>query len=263
MCELYSITTKPSAGILRLFHRLRILIALVLVSTNSAIARCEDLITRGLDGRYLVQVKDVTIALPEEDPMARMTLFSLATPPGTSPFSFTLTDLVRDPSSYLSRMRSSEWSSFRTSQARLGEISGQKVVKGVTGVGILSGVDKNCDGWQPNWARLREAAIGLPADRYGWTRQDDIRSPPTSTFIKFLDQGDRAKSRYYVLYCDFSGGCDLRACHNYLTTWISIHSSNKIQREDYSVKDFDEQIASGIEVLQHIVLTRQIDLSHF
>jgi hypothetical protein len=225
-------------------------------------ARCEETIPRLPDGRYLVQLKNVTIALPEENPKSRMTTFFVSTPPGTRPFYFTLTDLVRDFDQYAPRLRSSDWSSFSASSSRPREILGQQVVRGVTGIGIHAGVDKNCEAWLPEWTRYRQVAIGLPADQYGWTRQDNLRSPPTSTFIKFLDQGDRTKSRYYPLHCDFSGECSLRACRDGLTAWVRIHSSNKIQGKDYSVKDFDRQIASGIKLLEHIIVNRSVDLSH-
>ncbi|MCP3469707.1 hypothetical protein NLM33_05110 [Bradyrhizobium sp. CCGUVB1N3] len=214
------------------------------------------------DGRYLVQVKDVLIALPEEEPTRRMTTFDVSTPPGKSPFEFTLTDLVGDPNRYAPRLRSSDWSSVRASPTRPREILGEEVMKGVIGVGVVSGLDTNCEAWLPQWARYREVAMGLPADQYGWTRQDDHRNPPTSTFVKFLDQGERLKSRYYPLNCDFSGGCLLKACRDGLTAWIRIYSSNKGQGEDYSVKDFDQQIASGIKVLERMVVNRPIDLAH-
>jgi hypothetical protein len=38
--------------------------------------------------------------------------------------------------------------------------------------------------------------------------------------------------------------------------------SNKPKGEDYSVKDFDQQIASGIKVLEHMLLGKPVDLSH-
>ena len=200
-------------------HSIQKAAALVFLLAASLVptAQCEEAIPRLPHGRYLVQLKDVTLALPEEDPKSRMTTFFVSTPPGTRPFYFTLTDLVRDPDRYAPRLRSSEWSSVSASPSRQREILGEQVVRGVTGVGIHAGVDKNCEAWLDEWARYREVAIGLPADQYGWTRQDNLRSPRTSTFIKFLDQGDRAKSRYYPLHCDFSGGCSLTACRDGLT----------------------------------------------
>ena len=83
-----------------------------------------------------------------------------------------------------------------------------------------------------------------------------------SMFIKFLDGGDRAKSSYYPLSCGFSGGCSIYACHDGLSAWVSFYSSNKPKGDDYAVKDFDRQIASGIKVLEHMVLSRSVDLSH-
>jgi hypothetical protein len=213
----------------------------------SPLVRCEEAISELSDGRYRVQMKDAIVALTEEDPTDRQTGFSVSTPPGTSPVHFYLTDLVRDPERYASRLRSSEWNSVSVGLTRRhpGEIVGVPVVKGVNGVGIHTGVDRNCEAWLPNWARYRDAAIGLPADQYGWTRQDNLRSPRTSMFIKFLDERDRSKSRYYPLQCDFSGTCSLRACHNGLTAWVSIYSSNKLQGEDYAVKSFDQQIVTA------------------
>jgi hypothetical protein len=241
-------------------HKIAARILLVL-ATFVAPALGEE-IPRQTDGRYEVQVKDVLVALPPEDPTRRMTTFNVSAPPGKGPFEFTLTDLVGDPERYSARLQSSEWSSVRASQTRPSEILGEQVVKGVANVGVLSGVDTNCEAWRPLWAHYREVAIGLPADQYGWTRQDDHRSPPTSTFIKFLDSGERAKSRYYPLSCDFSGSCLLKTCHNSLTAWIRIHSSNKGQGEDYSIKDFDQQIASGIKTLEHMVVNRPVDLAY-
>jgi hypothetical protein len=68
-------------------------IALVclIIAHSITVARCDDQIRRLPDGRYLVQVKDVTVALPEEDPKNKRIGFYLATPPGTSPFHFYLT----------------------------------------------------------------------------------------------------------------------------------------------------------------------------
>jgi hypothetical protein len=234
----------------------------LMVANSAPSARCEETLARLSDGRYLVQLRDVTIALPQEDPKSRMTTFFVSTPPGTRPFDFTLTDLVRDPNRYAPKLRSSEWSSVSASPSRPREILGEPVARGVTGVGVNAGVDKNCEAWLPGWAHYREVAMGLPVDQYGWTRQDNLRSPQTSTFIKFLDQGDRTKSRYYPLHCDFSGACSLKACRDDLSAWVRIYSSNKIQGEDYSVKEFDQQIASGIKVLERMVVNRSIDLSH-
>ncbi|MCP3408601.1 hypothetical protein [Bradyrhizobium sp. CCGB01] len=239
-------------------HRLAALIFLMPVNLVGAALGEE--VPRQPDGRFLIQLKDVLVALPEEN--STMTTFAVSTPPGKSPLEFTLTDLVGAPGRYSATLRSSEWSSVRVSQTRPREMLGEQVAKGVTGVGILSGLDTNCEAWLPQWARYREAALGLPADQYGWTRQDNHRSPPTSAFIKFLDRGERATSRYYPLDCDFSGNCLLKACRNGLTAWIRINSSNKGQGEDYSVKDFDQQIASGAKLLERMVVNRPVDLAH-
>jgi hypothetical protein len=242
----------------------RIAFVCLLIANSITVARGDDQIRRLPDGRYLVQVNDVAVALPEEDPKNKQIGFYVSTPPGTSPFHFYLTDLVRDPDRYAPRLRSTEWSSVSawTSYDHPREIIGVPVVKGVNRVGIHAGADKNCEAWQSDWARYREAAVKMPADQYDWIRQDYPKSPPTSMFIKFLDGGDRRKSRYYALSCDFAGGCSARACHDSLTAWISFYSSNKIQGEDYSVKDFDQQIASGIKVLEHMLLGKPVDLSH-
>jgi hypothetical protein len=241
------------------------LIALVCLTAHSTtVARCDDQNRRmSSDGRYLVQVKEVTVALPEEDPKNTRILFAAATPPGTDPFFFTLIDLLRDPDRYVSRLKSSEWSSVSagTSNSHPADILGMLVVRGVTKVGVHSGVDKNCEEWNLDWARARDAAIGAPSDQYGWIRQDHPESPPTTGFIKFLDEHDRANSRYYALICDFTGGCLLSACHDDLTAWIKIYSSNKIQNEDFAMKEFNQQIASGTKVLEHMLLGKPVDLS--
>jgi hypothetical protein len=209
-------------------------------------------------------VKDVTVALPEEDPKNTRILFAAATPPGTSPFSFTLIDLLREPDRYASRLKSGEWSSVSASTSVLNptDILGIQVVRGVNQVGVHSGVDKNCEAWNHDWARARDEAIAAPSDQFGWIRQDHPRSPPWTGFIKFLDEHDRANSRYYALICDFAGGCSLSACRDDLTAWIRIHSSNKIQGEDFAVKNFDQQIASGIKALEHLLVNKPVDLSH-
>ncbi len=240
-------------------------IALVcLIITHSiTVARCDDQIRRLPDGRYLVQVKDVTVALPEEDPKNTRILFAAATPPGTKSFSFTLIDLLRDPDRYASRLKSGEWSSVSASLSvdNPTDILGTQVVRGVNLVGLHSGVDKNCEAWNHDWARAREAAIAEPSDQYGWIRQDHPRSPPWTGFIKFLDEHDREKSRYYAVYCDFTGLCSLSACHNDLTARVRFFSSNKPRGEDFAVKSFDEQIASGTKVLEHMLVNQSFDLS--
>jgi hypothetical protein len=226
-------------------------------------ARADETISRLVDGRYLVQVKDATVALTEEDPTDTQTGFYVSTPPGTSPFHFYLTDLVRDPERYASRLRLSEWSSVSVGMTRRhpGEIDGIPVVKGVNRVAIVSGVNRGCDAWNPEWDRLREAALNMTADQYGWIRRDDTKIS-SSTFIKFLDNANRAAGRFYGLSCNFSGGCSVMACHDSLTAIISIYSSNKIQGQDFSVKDFDQQIASGIKVLEHMLVNKPVDVSH-
>jgi hypothetical protein len=185
-------------------------IGLVCLTTawSVQIARCEETISRLPDGRYLVEVNDVTVALPEEDPKNKQISFYVSTPPGASPVHFYLTDLVRDPDRCAPKLRSSEWSSVSawTSGDHPREIIGVPVVKGVNKVGVHSGVDANCEAWQSDWARYREAAINMPADQYGWIRQDYPNSPLTSMFIKFPDGGDRRKGRYFALSCDFAGG---------------------------------------------------------
>jgi hypothetical protein len=234
----------------------------LIIAHSLAVARCDDQIRRLPDGRYLVQVKDVTVGLPEEDPKSTHILFAVATPPGTNPFSFTLIDLLRDPDRYAPKLRSSDWSSVSAGTSVDNSILGMQVVRGVIKVGVRSGVDKNCEAWNQSWARYREAAIATPADQYGWIRQDDRRSPSTSRFLKFLDERDRATSRYHGLNCDFFGLCLLSACHNELTAWIQIKSSNKPRGEDFAIKSFDEQIASGTKVLEHMLMNRSADLSH-
>jgi hypothetical protein len=225
-------------------------------------ANAEETITRASDGRVLVQLKDALVALPEENPKDTQIAFYVAVPPGTSPFHFYLTDLVRDPDRYVPRLRSSEWSSVSagTSVNHLTEIIGVPVVKGVNRVGIHSGVDKGCEAWKPQWARLREAAVNMTPDEYGWIRNDDPKRV-SSTFVKFLDNADRATGRYYALSCNFAGTCVASACHNGLTAFFSISSSNKIQGEDYAVKNFDQQIASGIKVLEHMLVGGSINVS--
>jgi hypothetical protein len=81
-------------------------------------------------------------------------------------------------------------------------------------------------------------------------------------FIRFLDEGDRRTSRYYAVHCGPSGACSTRACRDRLTAWIAFYSSDKPRGEDYSVRDFDEQIASGKSVLEHLLVDRSVDLSH-
>ncbi|MCK1537476.1 MULTISPECIES: hypothetical protein [unclassified Bradyrhizobium] len=235
-----------------------------LVASSISIARCEEAIKRASDVRYLVDLNGVTVALPDEDPKDQQTGFYVASPPGKSPFHFYLNDLLRDPERLASRLRSAEWVSVSvgSSTNHPREIIGVSVVKGVNRASILSAVDTNCEAWQADWARYRKVAIGLPADEYGWTRQDQAGSPYGSMFIKFLDAGGREQSRYYPVHCNFAGGCSLWACHDRLTQRISFYSSNKPKGEDYSVKEFDRQIASGKTVLERLLVNRSVDLSH-
>jgi hypothetical protein len=215
------------------------------------------------DGRYLAQVKGVTVALPEESPKDKQSYFAVSTPPGTRPFDFYLEDLLRDPDRYAPRLRLSEWSSLSTGSSvnHPHEIIGVHVEKGVNKVGIHSGVDNNYEAWRPEWAHHREMAADMPADQYGWIRQD-AKSPTDQTiFIKFLDAGDRLRSRYYALSCGYFGSCSLRAHHDNFTAWISFYSANKPRGEDYVVKDFDQQIASGIKVLEHMLVNESVNLS--
>lgn len=233
------------------------------IADSIAVARCEDAIRRLADGRYVVQVKDVTVALPEEDPQNTRILFYAATPPGTPLFDFTLIDLLRDPDRYAPKLRSSDWGSVSaaTSGHNPNDILGIQVVRGVVAVSVRSGPNKNCEPWNHNRTGARDGAVAAPSDQYGWIRQDHPQSPPTTEFVKFLDDHDRANSRYYVLTCDFSGICSVSACHNDLTAWIEISSSRKIQGEDFAVKDFDQQIVSGTKVLEHMLLDKQVDMS--
>jgi hypothetical protein len=240
---------------------LRIALLCLIIAGSIAVGRCDDQIRRLPDGRYLVQVKDVTVALPEEDPKNTRILFAAATPPGTRHFSFTLIDLLRDPDRYASRLKSSEWSSVSASTSVPTDILGTQVARGVNLVGLHSGVDKNCEAWNHDWARARDEAIAASSDQYGWIRQDHPRSPPWTGFIKFLDEHDREKSPYYAVYCDFTGLCSLSACHNDLTARVRFFSSNKPRGEDFAVKSFDEQIASGTKVLERMLVDHPFDLS--
>jgi len=241
----------------------RIALVCLIIANPIAVARGDDQIRRLPDGRYLVQVNNVTVALPEEDQNHKQIGFYVSTPPGTSPFHFYLTDLVRDPDRHAPRLRLSEWSSVSawTSYDHPHEIIGVPVVKGVNQVGIHAGPDKNCEAWNLDWARARDEAIAAPPDQYGWIRQDHPRSPSWTGFIKFLDEHDREKSRYHALYCDFFGACSLSACHNDLTAMVRFFSSNKPRGEDFAVESFDEQIASGTKVLEHMLLGKSVDLS--
>lgn len=235
------------------------------ISNSVAAAQCEETIARLADGRYLLQLKDVTVALPGESPNDTQIAFLLPKAPGTSVRHFYLLDLVRDPGRYVPMLQSSDWVdvSAGTSVNHPHEIIGIPVVTGVNKVGIRAGGDNYCEAMQADWARYREAALGMPTDQYGWIRQDNDRNPSSmSIFIKFLDGGDRAKSRYYPLSCGFSGACSIFACHDNLSAWVSFFSSNKPKGEDYAVKDFDRQIASGMKVLENMVLNRSVDLSH-
>lgn len=142
------------------------------------------------------------------------------------------------------------------------EIIGIPVARGVNRAGLLVGVDKNCEAWQAGWSRLRDAAVNLAPDQYGWTRQEFSKSTGETMFIRFLDEGDRRISRYYAVRCGFDGGCSTRACRDGLTAWIAFCSSDKPRGEDYSVREFDEQIASGKSVLERLLVDRPLDLSH-
>ena len=102
----------------------------------------------------------------------------------------------------------------------------------------------------------------MATDQYGWTRQEFSQRPTATMFIKFLDKGDRRTSRYYAVECDFSGGCSTRACHNGLTAWLAFYSANTNRGEDYAVMEFDQQIASGKNALERLLVNRSVDLSH-
>jgi hypothetical protein len=236
---------------------------LVLLAATGSIpfARCEETLVRAPDGSYLVELNSVTVALPEEDPQHKLTYFAVSTPPGTRIFDFYLTDLAHDPNRYAPRLRSSEWSSVKVS-SKDHKIIGVPVVRGLYSVGIHVGVDANCEAWTREWSRLRDIALDLATDQFGWTRQEFPRSPPWTMFIKFLDEGDRRASRYYAVDCDFSGGCSTKACRDGLTTWIAFNSSNKPRGEDFSVTEFDQQITSGKNVLEHLLVNRSVNLSH-
>jgi hypothetical protein len=246
-------------------HSILKAVAFVFLTAAASIpfALCEETIARLPDGRYLVQVKGVTVALPEEDPNNKQIGFSVSTPPGTSPFHFYLTDLVRDPDRYAPRLRSSEWASVSAwpSYGHPREIIGIQVERGVNNVGILSGVDVNFESWRPQWAHDREIAADVPADQYGWIRREPKTRIDQTIFVKFLDEGDRLRSRYYALSCEIFGSCSLRARHGNFTARISFYSANKPRGEDYAVKDFDQQIASGIKVLEHMLVNESVDLS--
>lgn len=240
-----------------------IVLVCLMVAGSCAEGHCYDQFRRLPDGRYLVQLKDVTVALPEEDPKATRIRFAVATPPGTSPFTFTLPDLLRDPNRYASRLKSSEWSSVwaGTSVAHPSDILGTQVARGVNQVALVSGLDSNCEAWKRDWARARDAAIAETSDQNGWIRQDHPRSPSWTGFIKFLDEHDRENSRYYALYCDFSGSCSLSTCHDHLTAAVHFLSSNKPRGEDFAVERFDEQIASGIKALESMLVDQSFDLT--
>ncbi len=205
----------------------------------------------------------MTVALPEEDPRAARILFAAATPPGTSPFTFTLIDLLGNPDRYVSKLKSSNWSSVSasTSNSHPTDILGIQVVKGVNSVALLSGADPNCEDWKREWADARDAALGEIADKYGWIRQDHPKSPPWTGFIKFLDERDRDHSRYYALHCDFFGACGIRTCHNNLTAGVRFYSSDKPRGQDFAIERFDEQIASGIKVLDSTLVNQSFDFT--
>lgn len=50
-------------------------LALLAATSSISIARCEEAIKRTPDGRYLVDMNGVTVALPDEDPKDRQTGF--------------------------------------------------------------------------------------------------------------------------------------------------------------------------------------------
>jgi hypothetical protein len=239
-------------------------LALLAATSSIPIARCEEAIKRAPDGRYLVDLNGVTVALPDEDPKDQQTDFDVSTPPGSSPLHFYRNDLLHDPERLAPRLRSSDWRSVSvgSSSNHPREIIGIPVARGVNRVGILVGVDKNCEAWLDGWSRLRDAAVDLGTDQYGWTRQEFSKSTGDTMFIRFLDEGDRRTSRYYAVHCGFNGGCSTRACHDGLTAWIEFYSSDKPRGEDYSVKEFDQQIASGKSVLERLLVDRSVDLSH-
>ena len=80
-------------------HSILKAIAFVFLTTATSIpfAQCEETIPRLPDGRYLAQLKGVTVALPEESPKDKQSYFAVSTPPGTRLFDFYLEDLLRDP----------------------------------------------------------------------------------------------------------------------------------------------------------------------
>lgn len=238
-------------------------LAFLVAASSLPAAQSEEMIARLPGGRYLIQLKDVTVALPEESPKDTQIAFLVPEPPSGVRL-FYLLDLVRAPERYAPMLRSADWIdvSVGTSVNHPHEIIRVTVATGVNKIGIRAGVDNYCEIMQRDWARYRDAALGLPTDGYGWTRQDMNSNPTASMFIKFLDEGDRAKSRYYPVSCSFDGRCSIYACHNGLSASVSFRSSNRPKGKDYVVKDFDQQIASGLKVLESMVVNRPVDLSH-
>lgn len=163
--------------------------------------------------------------------------FYVSTPAGSNPLQFYLNDLLHDPERLASRLRSSEWSSVSvgSSSNHPRGIIGIPIARGVNRVGVLVGVDKNCEAWLAGWSRRRDAPVDLATDQYGWTRQEFSKSTGETMFIRFLDEGGRRTSRYYAVHCGFNGG---------------FHAG------------MYEQIASGKSVLEHLLVDRSVDLSH-
>lgn len=253
---------ESSVSVMRCICKPTVL-ALLTATSSMQLARCEEAIMRTPDGRYLVELNGATVALTDDGPRNQQIGFYVSAPPGSSPLHFYLDDLLGDPDRYARRLRSSEWSevSVSSSTNHPHEIIGIPVARGVYRVGIFAGVDKNCETSRRAWSRLRDAALDVPADQYGWTRQESATLPVETRFIKFLNEGDRRTSRYRVIECEFSGGCSTRACRDGLTAWIKFYSSNKPRNEDYSVKEFDQQIDSGKNVLERMLVDKSVDLS--
>lgn len=127
----------------------------------------------------------------------------------------------------------------------------------VGSVGLAFGPDANCISWKRTYREWRNETLTKSADSDGWISQGE-------GYVRFVDGGHRAESRYYAVNCGPWGNCQMTVCRDGLTTSFNFNGTGKRNgfRQPIDTSRFDDAIKFAVEKLNRLLLEQKADLTY-
>ena len=233
------------------------------------------------DGRVLIDLKGISVALPREgdDNSSNFRFFLDFLVEGRrGDETLSVAKALLDPKAAREKFALAYSVSFTLSNSRLqpnlllGRFERSKFPAVFS---VHRGSVANCSSWRRSFLEYAEIVRerNLSANPWGWVRVDGSviphldRSPANIVFLKFADDTTR-RGRFLAIGCDVLGGCSTTKCLDGNTSaFFKLGDLPTVKSPDmktavFDTFAFDAAFKNASELLEYVLIGRPVDLSY-